>query len=463
MRALGFALVCLVGALVVVDTTIMTMALPAIRRDLGLIVGQDHWVFTAYALPFGGLLLIGGRLGDIFGHRRMFILGLTGLAIASAAAMVAQSASILIGARVLQGVSAAILAPTALALITLLYSPTEKRERAIGIYAAAGSLGFVLGILMGASLTQLLGWRWVMLFNLGLVTTALAVVHLVIPADRGPMAPRRFGGLSALALTSGLAAILFALSETKSLIVRPSGLTLAAAVTGLLLLVGFALTQHRSAGRLIPSELFRRGPASMAVVAMFLKSTIGIAGLYIPSSYLQDVRGQAPLDTAYAFIPGAFAGVVVGVFGRLLIRHLRGARVSALVGLAFQVAGLVGMAALPVAGPWGVLIAGMVIMVAGMVLADVALTVVALSDFEPRDRGVGAGVLRSAAQLGAAVGLVIINTVVTNGLDRVGSVSQEAIVLAFREGLFAGAAMVALAGVVVLFGLTRWSSTSPGL
>jgi MFS family permease len=433
---LALAVVCVAQFVVVLDATIVTTALPAIRQALGFSDADLQWVFTVYALVFGALLIFGGRLADIAGRRRTFLIGLALFGVASAACALAWSPAALVAARILQGAGAALLSPAALAILTTITEPGEHRRRAVGWWTAVAASGGASGWVFGGLLSQYAGWRWIFAVNVPIVLAAMALALRVLPSGRQPAGGRRLDLGGALTATAGLALLVYGLTSAGE---RGLGqitswlpLLLAAAV-----LVIFVRHEGRTADPLLPLELLRSGPvagANLTAVAITGSTT---PAMYLAVLYVQQTLG-IPAGRASLLFPAVNLGVVAGSLqGARLITRL-GARGTLVTGFGGIILGTIVLLLLPENGlPIIQLIGAFAVMGAGLGIASVASTQTGTEAADPAYRGVASGVLNSAAQVGTAVGVaLLLPLAATIGLDTM---------TGYRIG-FIGAGAIALAG-----------------
>src|ERR687893_1671389 len=279
-KRLALFLLCLASFIAVVDTTIVSIALPSMRRALGFTGADAQWILNGYALAFGGLVLLLGRAGDLYGRRRLFVVGLALFAAASLVGGFSWEPWILVAARFVQGVGAAALVPASLSLLTTIFAEGEERNRAIGVYGAMAALGFVVGMVGGGVITEFLGWRWVLFVNVPVALAALAPAPAAIPESRNERAPRSLDLAGALTATSGLASLIYAVSE-----VPDSGWTSTATLgfgtLGGLLLTLFAVAERRSSAPLMPLGVLGDRAVVGPNAAIFLQSMVVIAWLYV--------------------------------------------------------------------------------------------------------------------------------------------------------------------------------------
>jgi EmrB/QacA subfamily drug resistance transporter len=452
-KHLALFLLCLASFMAVVDDTIVTIALPSMRRELGFSGADAQWILGGYMLAFGGLLLLSGRAGDLYGRRRLFVAGLAVFGISSLVGGLAPSAWVLISARVLQGVGAAAFVPASLSLLTATFAEGEERNRAIGVYGAMAALGFVVGMVGGGVITEFLGWRWVLFVNVPVALAALLLAPTIIPESRDEGAPRVLDVPGAVTVTLGLASLIYAVSE-----VPESGwisaATLGFGASGALLLILFVAAERRSSAPLVPLGMFGERVVVAPNAAIFLQSMVGLPWLYVLTLYLQEALGRTPLEAGLLFLPMTLTSVgAAPVAGRLVTRF--GGRETAALGLVLVAAGVLIMARMSLEGGLVFVLCGMVIGEAGFMLSNVSLTIAGSGGASEDERGLAAGLLNTSIQLGNAWGLGMVATVVAAATAAFGgeAAGPEALVGGLRWGLYACAGFAILALPIILFGL----------
>ena len=452
-KRLALFLLCLASFIAVVDTTIVSIALPSMRRELGFTGADAGWILNGYALTFGGLVLLLGRAGDLYGRRRLFVAGLALFGAASLLGGFAWEPWILVCARFIQGVGAAALVPAALSLLTAIFAEGEERNRAIGVYGAMAALGFVVGMVGGGVITEYLGWRWVLFVNVPVALAALVLAPAALPESRNETAPRSLDLVGALTATSGLGLLIYAISE-----VPENGwistATLGFGALGTLFMAGFVIAEHRSSAPLVPLGVLSKRVVVVPNAAIFLQSMVGIAWLYVLTLYLQEVLGHSALTAGLLFIPMTLASVVAApAAGRLATRL--GVRTTASSGLALVAVGLLLMTTMSVGGGLVFVLLGMVIGEGGFMLSNVPLTIIGSGSAGEDERGLAAGLLHTSMQLGSAWGLGVVATVVAGASTALGgeAAGPEALVGGLRWGLYACVGFAVLALPVVLMGL----------
>jgi len=429
------AVVCVAQFVVVLDVTIVTMALPAIRPALRFSEAGQQWIFTAYALAFGGLLIYGGRLADVFGRRRIFLIGLGLFTVASIGCALAWSAETLVAARVIQGAGAALLSPAALGLLTTLTEPGEERRRAIGWWTAVAAGGGASGWVLGGLISEYAGWRWVFAVNAPIGLVGLVLGLLVLPASERRRGAARLDLGGALTATAGLSLLVYGLTGAgqRGLSQPTSWLPLLLGAVALLI---FVPHERRTVDPLLPLGLLRSRPVAAANLTAAALPAATSPAMYLCVLYVQQVL-RIPTGRASLLFPALNLAVIAGsLAGPRLLKRL-GARHTLLAGFAGMAGGISSLLALPSEGlPVVQLLTAFAVMGAGLGVASVASTQTGTEAADPGYRGVASGVLNSAAQIGTAVGVALLLPLAASaGLDtiagyHIGFVSAGAIALA---------------------------------
>ena len=417
---LGLALAVIAAAqlMVVLDATIVNVALPHIQRALGFSGTGLEWVVNAYALSFGGLLLLGGRAGDLLGRRRVFIAGLLLFSGASLAGGFATSQAWLLAARTIQGIGGAMIAPTSLALVVTTFAEGPARNRAMGVVAAMSGGGAAVGLVAGGLLTSYLSWRWVLFVNvpLGALVAAAAPFALPESARHGG----RFDLAGAITGTGGVALLVYGLSNAST---DQSGVShwadtkvIASLATALLLLTAFVIIESRSQNALMPLRIFANRSRSGAYLIMLLIATAMFGIFFFLTIFVQDVLGYSALKAGVAFLP--FAGTIVvvsGLAGQMVGRT--GARPLMLAGAAATAGGMYWFSRISVHTTYaGGLLGPSLVTSAGLGLLFVPLALVALTRVRDQDSGLASSLLSTGQQVGGAIGLAALGTVVWTGV-----------------------------------------------
>jgi EmrB/QacA subfamily drug resistance transporter len=455
-RWLALAVLAVAQFMVFLDETVVNVALPSIKDDLGFSQAGLAWVVNAYMLSFGGLLLLGGRVGDLFGRRRLFLAGTALFAQASLLAGLAQSEGMLVGARALQGVGAALATPAALALVTALFPAGAERVKALGIWGALSGLGFAVGILLGGALTDLASWRWVFLINVPIAFAALAIVPRLVAESR-TAGRRGFDLAGAVTVTAGTTILVYALLKTSDYGWR-SGATYALVVAALAVLAGFALIESRSAAPLIPAGFLHRRAALVPNVVQLLLGASAISTLFLLTLYVQQVLGYTPLEAGLAYVPLAAGVAGATVLANHLVPRL-GPRLVASGGLGTIAVGLVVLGHAPVAGDYlADVLPGLVLVGIGAGLSFVSITTAALARVDEEAAGLASGLLSTAVMLGGASGLAVLAAVASarsSDLLGSGSTPLAAEVGGLQLAFLVAAGVAFTASVVALVALQR--------
>jgi EmrB/QacA subfamily drug resistance transporter len=431
----------------VVDTTIVSIALPSIRQSLGFSTAGSQWVLNAYALVFGGLLLLFGRMADLHGRRRLFILGLTVFGGGSVIAGFAWGDAALLAGRSLQGAGAAAFVPASLSLLTAAFPGEEERSRAVGTYGAMAALGFVVGMVGGGVITELWGWRWVFLVNVPVVALML-LCSRIIRESRDTAATPRLDVAGAVLVTGGLVLLIYAITSVPER--GLSALTVLAAGSSVGLLLGFLIVESRHAAPLVPPRVVARRAVLVPNGAIALQSMVGIAWLYVLTLYFQDVLGHGPLRSGLLFAPMTLASVLAAPLAGRMTSRL-GVRTTAVIGLLAVGGGIAMMTAgMTATGFLPLVVSGMVVGESGFMFSNVSLTVAGTSSLEDDRAGLAAGLLNTFIQLGSGFGLGVVAVVIA-AQPWSGTVESNA--EALRWGLMACLCFVVLAVALVAKGL----------
>ena len=469
-RRLGLALLVIATAqlMVVLDATVVNVALPHIQTALGFSGSGLEWVVNAYALVLGGLLLLGGRAGDQFGRRRMFVAGLLLFSAASLVGGLATSQAWLLAARAVQGAGGAIVAPTALALIATTFGEGRARNRAMGVYSAMSAAGGAVGLVAGGLLVTYVSWRWVLFINVPIgIGVALAAL-VVLPGTAGRIrVPGRFDLGGAVTGTGGVAALVYGLSNAAT---SPDGTShwgdarvLAALTVGVVLLAAFAVIEARSRHALMPVRLLRSRDRAGAILMMLAVGTILSGVFFFVTLFAQDIWGYSPLRTGVAFLP-LTATLLAGTAAATRLVPRIGARPLLMAGAAVTAGGLYWLSRLTEHGSYaGGLLGPGLITGAGLGLLFVPLSLVALARVGEADSGVASSLLNAGRQVGAAIGLAVLGTVawtvVANGARAHAAAAgtagshaayQHALAAGFDSAFGAGAGIALLLLVIAI-------------
>jgi EmrB/QacA subfamily drug resistance transporter len=439
--------------MVVLDFSIVNVALPSIQRELGFAATDVQWVVTGYAIAFGGLLILGGRAADLFGRRRMFTVGLLLFTAASLAGGLAQDPVLLVAARVIQGAGAAIVAPAALSLITTGFPEGPRRTRALGLYGATSSLGFVAGQVLGGLLVQYTSWRAVFLVNVPVGLAAAALVPRLLGRGREQRARRRLDVTGALLITGAVAAVVFGVSQGNSAgWASPEVIgALAAAVAAA---AGFLLAEARHPDPLIRASLLRAPTLRKGYSLVLLLGIWNAGELLVMSLYFQDVLHDSPLATGLAIAPQGIIGFTAGAFGARLAGRI-GVRRLLILTNAIAAVGFLALSRLPASGGYSPSLAAVMLVGFGTAGTAFGAMVLASRGVANSDQGVVGGVINTSRQIGAAVGAALLPAIAL-AVSR-GPAGHVATAGAAGDR----AAMLAGAGAAALATLLAWRSGRP--
>jgi EmrB/QacA subfamily drug resistance transporter len=449
-RWLALIVLCLGDLMIVLDVTIVGVALPSIREDLGFSEESLAWVVNAYLLTFGGFLLLGGRLGDIVGHRRMFLAGISLFTAASVACGFAGSQGVLIAARAVQGVGGAIVSAVALSLIITLFTEPAERAKAMGVFGFVASGGGSIGVLLGGVLTDTLDWHWIFLVNVPVGVAVFALTLVLLPGGRGT-ASGRLDVAGAITVTAASMVAVYAIvngNEVGWTSARTLGLlALAAALLGV-----FVRIESRASAPLVPLGLFRLRNLATANVVGVLWAAAMFAWFFLTALYLQLVLGYSPLEVGLAFLPGnlIMGALSLGLSARLVLRY--GIRTPLVAGLSMAGVGLLLFARAPVDGSFVVdVLPGMILLGIGAGIAFNPVLLAAMSDVEPQDAGLASGVVNTSFMMGGALGLAVLASVAasrTDSLEASGESALDALNGGYQLAFLAGALFALLAAAV---------------
>lgn len=448
---LTLILLCVAQFVVALDIQIVAIALPAIGRDLGVAQADLQWVVSAYVLTFGGFLLVSGRLADLFGRRRLFMLGFALFTVASLGCGFATSGVLLIAARAAQGLGAALIAPAALSLLTTTFVEGPRRTYALGIWGAAAPLGGASGFLLGGLLTGGPGWPWVFLVNVpvGLLTLALAPILLDESRDRQGAGRLDIGG--SVTGTTGLVVLVYALTQAEhSGFGTPTTFLLIMLAASLI--TAFCVIEGRVKDPLVPFAIFRRRNVAEANLIYFVLTAINGPVLFLLTLYLQDTLDYTPLEAGLAFLPASLVLIAAAPLGAWLTGRL-GYRLTMASGTFTLGLAVLLLAQLTTNGSYASnLLPGLLLLGVGLGVASVAATVAGTSRLGTGEQGLASGLLNTSAQVGTAVGLAAFVTLSagrTDVLNLAGAPADEALVAGLRLTLLTAAALALVVALAV--------------
>ncbi|HUH16092.1 MAG TPA: MFS transporter [Gaiellaceae bacterium] len=455
---LALYVLCLGYLLIVLDISIVNVALPSIREDLGFSEASLAWVINAYTLTFGGFMLLAGRLGDLFGHRRVFLLGVGLFTLASLACGLAASQEMLVGARAVQGIGGAVVAAVALSLIMTLFTEPAERAKAMGVIGFVAAGGGSIGVLAGGVLTDLLDWHWIFLVNLPVGAAVILFCLVLLPGGGGQRASARLDVAGALTVTASLMLAVYAIvngNEQGWTSGRTLGL-LAAAAAGL---AAFLAIEARVESPLMPLGLFRLRSVATANVVGILWSAAMFAMFFLSALYLQLVLGYSPLEVGLGFLPAnlLMGAMSLGLSARLVMRF--GIKPPLVCGMTLVAIGLGLFSRVPVDGSFPVdVLPGMLILGVGIGMAMNPLLLAAMSDVAPEEAGVASGVVNTSFMMGGALGLAVLASVAAARTG--GNGSAAALVDGYQAAFLVGTVFAVAAGLVAAVFLRRGAAAS---
>jgi EmrB/QacA subfamily drug resistance transporter len=456
-RWTALILLCVAQFVVVLDASIVNVALPSIGKGLDFSEQNLPWVVNAYVIAFGGFLLLGGRAADLLGRRRVFMAGLLVVAVASLLAGFAANQGQLIAARAAQGLGAAIISPSALSIVANLFRDGAERNKALGAWGAvAGSAG-AAGVLLGGILTDGLGWEWVLWVNVPVALIALALTPGLIPESRSESATRHFDAAGAVSVTAGLSVLAYAFLDASS---AGWGSTKIISLLALsVVLIGaFVAIELRSKAPLVPFRIFRLRTLTGANVVGLLLGASLFSMFFFISLYMQQVLGYSPIHAGLSYLPLAVTIIVAaGLGGQLVTRF--GFKPILAAGMLFVAVGLVWFSQVSVGGGFTTDILGPSLLAAiGLGFGFVTSTIAAVSGVEGQEQGLASGLINTSQQIGGALGLAVLSTIATSRTDHLMASGTSSLPNALTEGFqsaFLGGAAIAALGFVATLILIR--------
>jgi EmrB/QacA subfamily drug resistance transporter len=456
-RWTALILLCAAQFVVVLDASIVNVALPSIGRGLHFSEANLPWVVNAYVIAFGGFLLLGGRAADLLGRRRVFMAGLLVVAVASLGAGFAANQGQLIAARAAQGLGAAIISPSALSIVTTLFRDGAERNKALGAWGAvAGSAGAV-GVLLGGILTEGLGWEWVLWVNVPVSLVALALTPRLIPDSRSQSAPRHYDAAGAVSVTAGLSLLAYALLDATSA-GWGSTKTVGLLALSVALIGAFVVIELRSKAPLVPFRIFRLRTLTGANVVGLLLGASLFSMFFFISLYMQQVLGYSPIHAGLSYLPLAVTIIVAaGLGGQLVTRF--GFKAILAAGMFIVALGLVWFSRVSLGGGFiGDILGPSLLAAVGLGFGFVTSTIAAVSGVEEREQGLASGLINTSQQIGGALGLAVLSTIATSRTDHVLASGASSLPGALTDGFqsaFLGGAVIAALGFVATLILIR--------
>ncbi len=456
---LVLVIACLAQFMVVLDASVVNIALPSVQRGLHFSPANLQWIVNAYTLVFGGFLLLGGRAADLLGRKRLFVAGVVLFSAASLFNGLAQTSGMLIIGRGLQGLGGALVSPAALSIVTTTFTDGTQRTRALGVWSAIAASGAAVGLLVGGVLTDVASWRWVFFVNVpvGVATVLLALRY--VSESRLAGARRAFDVAGALTVTGGLVVLVYAIVKAQSY-GWGSTRTLSLGVLAFALLAAFVVIERRSSAPLVRLSIFRIRALTVADTVLLLVASGMFGMFFFASLYVQEILGYSPLRAGLAFLP-ATGGIMIGAaLAQTLVRRI-GVRNVGAVGTAIGAVGMLVLTQLPVHGSYaGNLLVGLLPISIGLGLAFVPITLLGTSGVSREDSGLASGLFNTAQQVGGSLGLAILSTLAASQTVSVLHGTSEVAVLAARVSGYhvafrAAGIMLAVGAVLLTFALRR--------
>jgi EmrB/QacA subfamily drug resistance transporter len=450
----AFALLAVAYFMTIIDLTIVNVSLPTIGRDLHFTDTSLQWVVTAYALTFGGFLLLGGRAADLLGRRRVLMFGLALFTAASLTCALATGDAFLIGSRAVQGFGAAIMLPAALSIVMNMFKEGAERNKALGIWGGLGALGATVGLIAGGFLTRYLGWQYIFFLNVPIGVTALALARRIVPESRLETARRRFDAAGAIASTGGLVLLVDAISQAPQY-GWGAARTVAVLAASVAALAAFVTIESRVEDPLLPLSIFRLRTVAGANVAGLLLGGSFFAFVFVGTLYMQQVLHYSALQSGLAWLAASLTSIALAGVSQFLVTR-GGTRIVMAVGMTLIGAGVLWATQVSVHGHFLANLAGpMVVAGAGTAFSFIPISIAALAGVEEHQAGLASGLLNSSQQLGAAIGIAIASSVAaghTQALLHAGNSVPTALTGGFQHALWVlgATALVALPAIFVL-------------
>jgi len=452
-----FSLASIAQLMIILDVSIINVALPSIQRGLHFSNADLQWVVNIYVLLFGGFLLLGGRAGDLWGRRRLFMVGMALFTTASLFGGLAQNGGWLVAARAAQGLGGAIISPVAFAIVTSLFPEGPQRNKAVGIYGALAGFGGALGVLLGGVLTSGFGWQWVLFVNVPIGIIAIILSPIFIPESRGVAARGSFDLLGAVSVTAGLIALVYGVVKAPDK-GWTSGQTIGSFALAAVLLIAFLVIEMRSSAPLLRLGIFRIRSLAVANGLGFLAGLVIFSMFFFLSLYLQIVLGYSALKTGLSYLPLAFMIIFTAGLASVLVTRF-GLKSILAFGMLLSTLGMALFTRLPLHGNYGAdILPGMLLVAAGLGFVFVPLSIAAVAGVQPAEVGLASGLINASQQIGGAIGLAILSTISNQRFNDLikGARGPEAYFSALVGGYhnaFDASTIVLAVGIVLTLGL----------
>jgi EmrB/QacA subfamily drug resistance transporter len=451
----ALALLSVVQFMVVLDIAIVNVALPSIKVDLGFSEENLQWVISAYALVFGGFLLLGGRAADLLGRRRLFLAGLVVFTLASLFAGLAWSEASLITARSVQGLGAAVITPAALSILSTTFSEGRERNIALGVWGAVGGFGAAAGVLLGGILTDGLGWEWIFFVNVPVGVIAFILAPMLLNESRDARV-KSFDALGALLVTGGLSSLVYAITQTGQN-GWTGGKTLGFFAAAVVLLVGFIAWEQRHPEPLMRLGILRIKTVSGANVAGFILGTATFSLFLMLTLYMQQVLGYSAMKTGVAYLAVAGTAIFTSAIAAQAVTRI-GVKPALILGMTSLTAGLAYFTQTSVNGSYiGDLLPGFLLVAVGLGFSFVPISIAALAGIQPAEAGLASGLINTTQQIGGALGIAALSTIATSRTSDAiasGHSVASAQVIGFH-GAFVAGTIIAAIGIVAAVVLIR--------
>src|SRR4051812_29501437 len=394
----------------ILDVSIVNVALPSIAKDLDFSRENLQWVITAYAITFGGFLLLGGRAADLLGRRRVFIAGVALFTLASLVCGLAQNEGMLIASRAVQGLGGAIISPAALSIVMTSFDEGPERNKALGVWGALGGSGAAVGVLAGGILTEYLSWRWIFFVNVPVGAIVLLLTRRIVPESRRDDTGRRYDAVGAVLVSAGLALLVYAISQAPNVGWATARTILLLILSGALL-VGFVVNERRHDDPLLPFHIFRVRTVAGANAVGALLGAVIFANFFLLTLYVQNVLGFSALKTGFTFVATAGTAVIAAGIAQALTTRF-GPKPIIIIGLVLLTAGMVWYSQIPVHGSYvSDLLPGYLLVGVGIAFSFVPVSIAALAGVVEREAGLASGLINTSQQIGGAVGTAVASTV----------------------------------------------------
>jgi EmrB/QacA subfamily drug resistance transporter len=440
----------------ILDVSIVNVALPSIGKDLNFSQENLQWVITAYAIAFGGFLLLGGRAADLLGRRRVFLVGVVIFTAASLVCGLAQSEGMLIASRAVQGFGGAIISPAALSIVMTSFEEGADRNKALGVWGALGGSGAAVGVLAGGILTDYLSWRWIFFVNVPVGIAVLLLAPRIVPESRSDAEDRHYDALGAVLVSSGLALLVYAISEAPK-VGWGTARTILVLIGAVALLIAFLVNERRVHDPLMPFQIFRVRTVAGANAVGFLLGAVIFANFFLLTLYVQDVLGYSPIRTGLTFLATAGTAVLAAGAAQALTTRF-GAKPIIIIGLALLTGAMVWYAQVPEHGHFlSDLLPGYLMVGVGIAFAFVPVSIAALAGVQEREAGLASGLINTSQQIGGAIGTAVASTVFASHLKSLAGAARPTLAdLAHAYGYaFWPLALFGAAGIVAAITLIR--------